>query len=138
MGPKMAGLAGAALQFLPACPFFEDFTRYFWCPEAAHWLPAISPHQSMGASGQAAGVIAGVSLVIFMWIVLAYSWATIAVGQVVIYLILRRKKDDENLLERDDDEQKPESRPGAGEMECESFDIAKTQPESASQDEGQT
>jgi hypothetical protein len=129
MGPKMINLAGAALQYFPSCPFFQNFTQYFWCPEAANWLPIISSSQGMGITGQIAGIIAGLSLIIMMWIVVSYVWSTLTVGQVIIYLILRKKKDDENLLEREQDMQDLEAFPKEDEIECEQLEGDERQPE---------
>ncbi|MFQ6091622.1 MAG: hypothetical protein ACE5OR_02890 [bacterium] len=110
MGPKMAHIASVAVQYLPACPFFQNFTQYFWCPKVAHWLPALPVPQKMGVTGGVAAVISGLSLILIMWAVVSYAWSTLAVGQAIIYLILRKKKDDENLLEREEEPEEEEER----------------------------
>jgi len=110
MGPKMAHITSKALQYVPtSCPFFENFTDYFWSPKIAHWLPAIPLPQKMGITGEIAAVISGLFLVVIVWGVASYAWSSVAVGQAIIYLILRKKKDDDNLLERDEEEgERPE------------------------------
>lgn len=129
MGPKMASITSAALQYFPACPFFEHFPQYFWYPQAAHWLPVLPLPQKMGITGEIAGIISGLSLVLIMWVVISYAWSTLSVGQVIIYLILRRKKDDENLLEREEEDQEPDDFPEEDEAECEKSNADQPQPE---------
>lgn len=124
MGPKMSNIASIATGYLPACPFFENFTQYFWCPEVAHWLPALSFPQKMGVTGEIAAVISGLSLILIMWVVVSYAWSTLSVGQAIIYIILRRKKDDENLLEREEETEgglPEETEPECQKTEAEGF-----------------
>ena len=105
MGPKMATIAGKAVGYLPtSCPFFENFAHYFWCPQFHHWLPPLPPPLRMGATGEIAAVISGLSLILIMWGAVSYAWSTFAAGQTIIYIILRKKKDDENLLDREEEE----------------------------------
>ncbi|UCE20045.1 MAG: hypothetical protein JSV84_06800 [Gemmatimonadota bacterium] len=123
MGPKMAHIASKALGYLPAsCPFFENFTQYFWIPSLSPWLPTLPIPGKMGITGEISAIICGVSLVLVMWGVVSYSWSTLTAGQAIIYLILRKKKDDENLLDREEEEEDKsinlegsEARPGENE-----------------------
>ena len=108
MGPKMMHIASVAVKYFPTCPFFENFTQYYWYPKAAHWLPALPLPQKMGPTGEIAAIISGLSLILIMWIVVSYAWSTLAVGQTIIYIILRRKKDDENLLEQKEETEEGE------------------------------
>ena len=105
MGPKMAHIASKAIGYLPtSCPFFENFTQYFWAPQISHWLPILPLPGKMGLTGEIAAVICGFSLICIMWGVTSYAWSTLTAGQAVIYIILRKKKDDENLLDREEGE----------------------------------
>ena len=106
MGPKLAHMASKAVGFLPtACPFFENFTQYFWLPQFSHWLPNLPLPHRMAITGEIAAIICGLSLILAMWGSISYAWSSLTAGQAIIYLILRKKKDDENLLEREEEEE---------------------------------
>jgi hypothetical protein len=104
MGPKLASITSAAIQYLPSCSFFRDMPSRLALLQIDFWIPVLPFAQKMGTTGQIAAVICGLSLIVIMWVIVSYAWSTFAAGQAIIYVILRKKKDDDNLLERPEEE----------------------------------